>query len=293
MVSLQWRFAAWFGQAQEGGARFMAGTMGQTGVVFIYGLTDPRTGQLRYVGRTIRELRARLNNHIASAREASDRHVNCWIRGLLASGLKPEMILLEEAGAATWEEAETFWIEYWRWLGADLTNLAIGGSGSMGFRHRPEALERFKLRSGQNHYAWGKKRPPEVHAAMAAGRVRYQATNPHPMLGTKRAPETLAKISAARKGKPVNLTDEGRRAKEEGMKRRWADPDQRAAHLERMTGANNPNFRKTKLTDDQVRELRRLHASGQMKVPDLAAKFNVSLTLAYNIVAGRTMAHVG
>lgn len=49
--------------------------------MFIYGLHHPETNELRYIGQTVVALRARLRNHVWSAKNVSEpRHVLSWIK---------------------------------------------------------------------------------------------------------------------------------------------------------------------------------------------------------------------
>src|SRR4051794_9920609 len=96
----------------------------------IYGLCDPRTSELRYVGRTFRSLSHRLNQHIQEARIPSKKtHCNRWVRKLLGGDITPEIFLIEEVAGEEWREAEGFAIAYFRFLGCDLCNQQHGGLG--------------------------------------------------------------------------------------------------------------------------------------------------------------------
>jgi hypothetical protein len=107
-----------------------------TRVRLIYGLVDPRTGCLRYVGRSLSGMR-RPKQH-AQPRIAQKRtHTGAWVRNLAADGLRPDIEILEVEPVDI-VEAEQFWIAYFKSLGCNLTNLTIGGDGPCGYRHREE-----------------------------------------------------------------------------------------------------------------------------------------------------------
>ena len=55
----------------------------------IYALTDPRTDQIMYIGRTRRK--RRLYEHIQQAKNGTESPKCLWIRELLALGLSPVM----------------------------------------------------------------------------------------------------------------------------------------------------------------------------------------------------------
>lgn len=60
----------------------------------IYGLFNPRDGQLRYVGKTSRLLR-RYANRLLAGRQNKNTYKAHWINALLRSGMKPEIDVLE------------------------------------------------------------------------------------------------------------------------------------------------------------------------------------------------------
>lgn len=93
----------------------------------VYGLIDPRTDCLRYVGKTT-NLKKRYSRHCNPQR--SDRsHRGCWLRGIRNSGLQPVVVVLEEVAEQDVVDAECFWIASLRAAGADLVNAANGGEG--------------------------------------------------------------------------------------------------------------------------------------------------------------------
>jgi len=93
---------------------------------FIYGLCDPRTGYLRYVGKA-NSPRVRLYRHHCVGPQKNHRHD--WLLNLKKNGLKPEMFIVEEVPVDQWEEAERFWICYFRSIGCPLVNATGGGDG--------------------------------------------------------------------------------------------------------------------------------------------------------------------
>jgi hypothetical protein len=108
-------------------------------MINIYGLVDPRTQELRYVGKTKHTPVIRLNEHIAECyRRKKNLHRLNWIKSLLREGLQPDIFVLEEVRKEDWQVAEKFWIAYFKMLGANLVNATIGGDGSKGYRHTAE-----------------------------------------------------------------------------------------------------------------------------------------------------------
>lgn len=153
-------------------------------MVSIYTLSDPRTGGIRYVGKTF-ELRNRYRNH---NNEHSNTRKATWIKSLKVLGLKPAMDVLEEypdAPETDWYAAEEFWISYLRFLGCPLTNLALGGRGG--------GRACIETRAKQSAIKSGRRLTPEHRRSI--GRA---------LTGYKHSPEYCARLSAALRGKHVS-----------------------------------------------------------------------------------------
>jgi len=171
----------------QGQASQLASLAAGMGVTYIYGLADPMTGHLRYIGKTV-NLGRRLHDHL----RATDRsHRTDWVHSLLTRGLQPEIFAIEEVSEANWQEAEQFWIGYFRSIGADLTNGSEGGLGGSlpGHQMAPAANAR---RIAAVKVACTGRRPSEATLEAARG---YHLGRPVP-------PETKAKMSASHKGVP-------------------------------------------------------------------------------------------
>lgn len=91
----------------------------------IYGLLDPRSNALRYIGKTHKRRELRLNEHIEAAHEGRTSPVYQWIRELLAVDLTPTIFVLARIpGSDAWQTAERDEISRWRnWNAGDLPYL--------------------------------------------------------------------------------------------------------------------------------------------------------------------------
>ncbi len=107
---------------------------------FVYGLCDPRTQELRYVGITNRVV-DRHREHIRQA-ERGNTHLDRWIKQLLDAGLSPERFIIEEIDESGRVESECFWIAYFKSIGCRLTNITSGGEGLIGFSHSEESKKK-------------------------------------------------------------------------------------------------------------------------------------------------------
>lgn len=93
--------------------------------VYIYGLLDPISNQIRYIGKSV-NTEYRYSCHCNAQNKSRSGN---WIKSIRP--LKPEMIILEEV-VDNWQESEMFWIAYMKSLGARLTNVTNGGEGTHG-----------------------------------------------------------------------------------------------------------------------------------------------------------------
>ena len=74
-------------------------------LIKIYGLYEPHTCKIRYIGRTRSSLIKRFREHISkSKRNYSNSHKENWIRNLLKNGIRPGIKLLKVVNC-TWEES--------------------------------------------------------------------------------------------------------------------------------------------------------------------------------------------
>ncbi len=80
---------------------------------YIYGLCDPRDGQLRYVGQTV-NLHQRLMGHMSDAKTRQNSRTR-WLRELESLQLKPISITIETIETADHAEVnsrERYWIRW-------------------------------------------------------------------------------------------------------------------------------------------------------------------------------------
>lgn len=152
---------------------------------FIYGLIDPCTCELRYIGKSIRPLE-RMTNHM---NERSSCHRSHWLQSLKSRGLRPGIVILEETqGDWPWQEAESHWIAVALAAGCRLTNSTSGGDGVTGLS--ADARERMRA-------TWlGRKHRPETIAKLRAAGLSRRATD-----------ATRAKMSATHKGRVITWAD--------------------------------------------------------------------------------------
>ena len=153
--------------------------------IFIYGLADPESKEIRYIGKSER-VNQRFKDHL---NDKSKTHKVNWITSLRRRGFVPDLVILEEIlGAVDWQAREIFWIKKAKELGCRLVNSTDGGDGVLNL-------------SGE-------------------GKERMLKT----WKGRKHKPETLLKLSAASKGrKKTDASKEKMSAIMKGRKILWAE----------------------------------------------------------------------
>lgn len=168
---------------------------------YIYGLIDPRTNLVRYIGKSIHP-ENRLKGHLKI--KIARNHKERWLLKLKSMNMIPNLIILEQTSEFLINQAEKFWIAKYRNEGFSLTNGTDGGDGGAlgpeglakmiasktGKPGKPRSLETIAKIAESNR---GKKRPPESVA-------RVNAAN----TGLKRSEEVRAKMREARKGRIIS-----------------------------------------------------------------------------------------
>ena len=133
---------------------------------YVYGLYDPQTNELRYIGQTTMLLWRRLACHLSPSVLARPSHRTHWLQGLLDRSLRPTIKPLAEATSK--EELDCLEVQHIaaaRERGERLVNLEPGGNT-----------------------------PSLEHRAKLAALKR----------GVPRTAETKAKISASKKGRKLS-----------------------------------------------------------------------------------------
>lgn len=119
--------------------------------VEIYGLYDPDTDELRYVGKA-KNARKRFRTHLYE--KVLSRPVNRWIGGLVKAGKVPVMRVLETVAEEHWEGAERRLIAQYRQT-CKLLNLADGGAmPSQTKEQRKKAAKASNEAQMKRHPAW-------------------------------------------------------------------------------------------------------------------------------------------
>jgi hypothetical protein len=148
--------------------------------VYIYGLIDPTTSQLRYIGKSINP-NSRFRKHLQDSKKKIT-YKDKWIFSLIERKIKPELIIIDTLEEVNWEFWEIHYISYFKSIGCSLTNLTCGGENPPNLKGRKRTIEEIeKIRLGN--------------------------------IGKKRSKETRENISKSKKGKPLfHLNNEKERS---------------------------------------------------------------------------------
>lgn len=118
---------------------------------WVYALIDPRTEQIRYIGKSIQPNK-RLKEHISKCNTENTKKSK-WIKKLISLGLEPNMKLIKETNAnevAYWEE---FYIRHYKDTGSDLLNYDDKGIGTAKTRTK-DTMESMKKKLSKSVYQY-------------------------------------------------------------------------------------------------------------------------------------------
>lgn len=206
-------------------------------IVYIYGLIDPTTKELRYIGKSISPT-SRLRKHI-SERHVHDSHKDRWIRKLVNANIKPELMIVDIVSEDEWAFWEIFYISYFNDLGVRLTNGTIGGDqppSTKGRKHTEESKRKMSEAKKGKKIPWlnnekertqehkdnlskslkgrvsvnkGKTFSDEYRKKLSDTHIGLYVGEKHPMYGKHHTEETKNKLSEHFSLKVVQLSLSG------------------------------------------------------------------------------------
>lgn len=113
---------------------------------YIYILSDPRTGDVKYVGKTV-NIKKRYYNHcsLKTSNKSGNKQLVGWIANLLMEKLKPEITIIDKTTNGDCGQLEIYWIEQFRQWEVKLYNITIGGDGRpSGYKYVPKESVKIK-----------------------------------------------------------------------------------------------------------------------------------------------------
>lgn len=154
-------------------------------MVKIYTLKDPITNEIRYVGKTNKELNIRYNAHISAYKLSKEKsYKNSWIISLKNKGLRPIIEILDEVKDSEWMFWEQYWISQMFTWGYNLTNMTkggegcLGGTGCLGYKHTKEAKQNISLKnSSPKSQVWMDKVSTAMKKTVAKPILQFDKEN--------------------------------------------------------------------------------------------------------------------
>jgi hypothetical protein len=172
-------------------------------MVKIYTLSCPDTKEIRYVGKTIKTLKARLQHHISTSKKRKNYNAN-WIKSITNNNKEPVIELVEECDLNEWEFWEKYWISQFKNWGFKLTNYTNGGQGPHGRITKKETKE--KISKALKGRIFSKK----TKEKMSKSRIGYKHSkeimekSSTKRMGLKRSEETKEKMRKSHIGKKMS-----------------------------------------------------------------------------------------
>lgn len=156
---------------------------------FIYALIDPRTKEIRYIGKADNPT-YRCMKHVYESLSAKTLKAN-WVKSLLKEGKRPVVRIIDEVLRSEWQAAEASYIEFYRSEGCILVNGTPGGEG---------------VGSGEDNHMFGKPMPVEIRTRLSVARKGKKLSAEHRLKmsiavkGRRLSKETLEKLRLANLG---------------------------------------------------------------------------------------------
>lgn len=245
---------------------------------YIYVLKDPRTDQVRYVGKTD-YVKRRYRRHI---KEHTHSHKSYWVRSLLEQGVYPSLEVIEECDKSVWQEREIYWIAFFKSQNADLVNSHNGGSGALGYSPSEETRKKISQKIKESWLTRDKSFLKELR------QIKLEKYKDKPQ---KRSLETCKKISNALKGKTY-LHDKERCSKisasKKGKSRNLTDEMKTKIGAKIRTKQLGERNSMSKLSIEQVREIRYRYKMGETNYTHLGKEYGVHMTTIRSIVQNKS-----
>jgi hypothetical protein len=108
---------------------------------YIYGLRDPRTNKIEYVGKS-NNPQKRYYSHTGQARRGNISRKCDWIRELSKDGLKPLLEIIEECAITEWNKRELYWMDK---LQPTTNAHRGGGSGILYYKQKSKITQQFDI----------------------------------------------------------------------------------------------------------------------------------------------------
>jgi hypothetical protein len=110
---------------------------------FIYSLSDPITGEIRYIGKA-NNPKKRILDHVRENKTSNRSHKISWIKSLIVKDLLPIVEIVDEVPKLYWEFWEQYWISQFKSWGFNLTNISPGGYNN-NYKRTTETKQKMRI----------------------------------------------------------------------------------------------------------------------------------------------------
>lgn len=203
--------------------------------VFIYGLFDPRTKRLRYVGKT-NDVHHRHINHCNPVNKGN-KSLYTWLCELRDLGKKPKLKVLKETDEFNWRFDECLAISKARARHADLLNIARGGGSWAIGKQYIEFSPAHRKALSDSKKLWYKNNPEK---AKAIGRLVSKHLMSLPA-EERQERSRSGGLETSRLWKDPEWKAAHSAAVSRGATKRWSNPEAKEHQSEKMKAAwENP-----------------------------------------------------
>lgn len=108
-------------------------------LVYIYTLSCPFNGQVKYVGITTRTIEKRFKEHLKCRNKT---YRDAWIKSVIKKGKLPVIETIDVVSGGEWKFWEQHYISLYKSWGFKLTNISHGGEGALGVKRSDEEKKR-------------------------------------------------------------------------------------------------------------------------------------------------------
>lgn len=183
----------------------------------VYGLLEPSTHEIRYVGKAI-NLDNRIRKHLQPSKLKESTHKNNWLKKLINDNQKPIVVILKKCdNEIELNETEIELIKEYKKLGCKITNSTDGGDGGKLNSDIIDKMKETKRLNKQESFWLNKKLSKQHCKNISDGKKGYVASEQTRKKlseslknkntwskGKKLSKETIDKMVEARLGKPKN-----------------------------------------------------------------------------------------
>lgn len=239
----------------------------------IYTLNCPITGDVKYIGKTKRNLDTRLGEHIKNISKPTLK--NNWIKSLKSKGLSPDISILDEVSHSDWQFWEIYWIEQFKAWGFDLKNSTEGGNGG-----------KTSYKKGIKHHFYGlsfdDKKRNNISKSLT-GRIIKESSRKNvsnPVLQFDLSGNLIKEWSGVSKASREMEIKQANISQNCQNKRKTA-----GGYIWKYKDSNNTEIRKhKKLSDEDIAHIRKKYELGVKNQRELSEEFNVSTTYISRII---------